>query len=463
MKIKSCIAVLLMMTAAVTVYSQPGGGLKPTYAPKDPLMEIKNPKFSKDAFFIGRDYHHNTFPDREKGLKGMADCYFTLADAADPQNLKLCEKLGLSVVVSASPHLYGDEWAKMTDEQIDQYVKKMVANGGKSKAIIGYHICDEPSSTTFHALAKAVIAVRKYAPGKWSTINLYPNYATIWTENQVKSQLGTKTYVEYLDKFVDIVKPDLITYDNYMVQMSMDMQQPARAGKYYTNLLDVRRAALQANIPFWNVVSGNQVRPQTTIPSPANLALQAYTSLAAGAGGIRWYTYWKGGYNYAPLDENGNRTNTWRYLQEINREAVMLGTIIKQLKSTGVYFTTPAPEPSLPVLPGEYVKSIESEAPMMVGEFLSQKGERYVMVVNLALDKSAKFILKTSVPDEQMYAVSLGEDTPYLYDFEASKRASFDANMGWKPKTEAELDKGLWLPAGQGVMIKCTGKVKSKQ
>jgi hypothetical protein len=219
--------------------------------------------------------------------------------------------------------------------------------------------------------------------------------------------------------------------------------------------------ALKNNIPFWNVVSGNQVRPYTTIPSPANLALQAYTSLAAGAGGIRWYTYWKGGYNYAPIDENEHKTLTWRYLQEVNRQAVMLGAIVKQLKSTGVYFTSPAPEASLPVLPGEYVKSVESEAPMMIGEFLSKDGSRYIMVVNLSLEKSAKFVLKTNVPNELMYTVSLGEETPYLYDFEASKRSSLDAQIAWKPKTESELESGLWLPAGEGVMIKCTGKERA--
>lgn len=448
----------IALLCASPVFSQSGGGLKPSPAPQDSLLLMHNPEFSHDAFFIGRDYHHNTFRDHTKGLTGLAECHFTLADAADPQDFALCEKLGLSVIVSVNPHLFGDEWSKMSDEQIDQYVEKMVKNGGSSKAIIGYHICDEPSSTAFPFLAKVVKAVRKYAPGKWSTINLYPNYATIWTENKIKSQLGTKTYTEYLEKFVNLVKPDIITYDNYMVQMSMDLKQAERAGKYFTNLLEVRCISVKYDIPFWNVISGNQVRPFTTIPSPANLAMQAYTSLAAGAGGIRWYTYWKGGYNYAPIDENENRTLTWRYLQEVNRQAIMLGTIIKQLKSTGVYFTAPAPEASLPVLPGEYVHSVESDAPMMVGEFLSKNGDHYVMVVNLSLEKSAKFVLNTNIPNERMYAVSLGEDTPLLYDFEASKRSALDANFGWKPKSESELEKGLWLPAGEGVMIKCMGK-----
>ncbi len=455
------IALLLFVLAiAFPAFCQYDGGLMSIAVPDDPLLKVSGQPFSQDAFYIGRDYHHNTFRDREKGLKGMADCYFTLADAADPQNLELCEKLGLSVVVSVGPHLFGNDWEKMTDTEIDQYVKKMVENGGESNAIIGYHICDEPSATAFPALAKAVAAVRKYAPGKWSLINLYPNYATIWTEGKIRSQLGTKSYREYLEKFIDIVHPDIISYDNYMVQMSMDLEQPDRAGKYFTNLEEVRDVSAKHDIPFWNVISGNQVRPFTPVPSPANLSLQAYTSLAAGASGIRWYTYWKGGYNYAPIDENENRTLTWRYLQEVNRQARMLGNILKQLKSTGIYFTEPAPEASLPVLPGQYVTSVEADVPMMIGEFLSAENERYIMAVNLSLEKSAFFVLHTAVSNELMYSVSLGEDMPLLIDFEASQKSAMNAKQGWKPKTGQELKRGIWLTAGGGILIKCTGRTR---
>ena len=397
----------------------------------------KSSKFSPDAFLIGRDFHHNKFIDRTKGLQGMADCHFTIADAADPQNMALCEKLGLGVVVSVGPHLTGSDWLKLSDAEIDAYIKKMVKDGGKSKAIIGYHICDEPSALAFPALAKAVAAVKKYAPGKLATINLYPNYATLWQMDQVKSQLGTKSYNEYLERFVSEVKPQVISYDNYMVQFSMDLENATQAAKYYTNLIEVSRIALKYNLPFWNVVSSNQIRPHTTIPSPANLAFQAYTSLAAGASGIRWYTYHGQAYGYNPIDKSENKTLTWYYLQEVNRQLSVLGPIIKQLTSKGVYFTYPAPERSLPTLPGKWVENIESESPMMVGEFVSDKGTNYVMVVNLSLEKSARFDIQTKIPSEEIWIVS----------------AADDGNL-----VRASHKKGIWLPAGQGVLIKCGGK-----
>ena len=68
-------------------------------------------------------------------------------------------------------------------------------------------------------------------------------------------------------------------------------------------LLEVRRVAQKHDLPFWNIVSGNQIRKQTTIPSPANMAFQAYTTLAAGGRGVSWFKYYQDGYACAPIDK----------------------------------------------------------------------------------------------------------------------------------------------------------------
>jgi hypothetical protein len=404
-------------------------------------LRYKAVKFSPDAFLISGYFHHNRIFDRKKGLQAMSECYLNVADAADPQDYSLCEKLGLSVIVSRKPHLFGDEWLKLSDEEIDTYVRTMVQKAGKSKAIIGYYICDEPSALAFPALAKAVAAVKKYAPGKMAYINLYPNYATLWQMDQIKSQLGTKTYTEYLERFVNEVKPQVISYDNYMVEFSMDLENKEKAAGYFTNLVEVRRVASKYNLPFFNIVSSNQIRPFTTVPSPANLSFQAYTTLAAGAGGVIWYTYHGQSYGYNPLDKNENKTLVWRYLKEVNRQLSILGPLIKQLKSTGVYFTSPAPDPSLPRLPGNWVEKIQAETPMMVGEFESKNGTRYVMVVNLSLEKSVKFKLQTKIANEKIWMVEAGE-TGYL--------------------VEKDINEDHWLTAGSGILIKCGGVVTDK-
>ena len=432
----------------------------------DGILSIKQKPFDVNGFVIGRDLHDNKFKDQQRGLKYMAECFMNMSDASDAtkQDFKLAEKLGLSVVMTHPRLRYtGDFWMSLSNEEIDARVKQMIEESGNSKAIVGYRIVDEPNAAAFPKIAVAVEAVRKYAPGKMAAINLYPNYATLWTEGQVRSQLGTRTYEDYLEQFVQIVKPDMISYDNYMVQYSMDQQDRTRMAKHYTNIMQVREASLKYNIPWWNVVSSNQIRFHTVIPTLQNMMLQAYTSLAAGAGGIRWFTYWQAGYDYAPINANEQRTNTWHELREVNRHLSILGPIIKTLKSTGVYFTDPTIDPSLPLLPGKIVKGVESPEPLMIGEFESAKGNRYVMVVNINLERSARFVLTTNIENERLFVVSTGEETPYFREItSAEHRRNIDTNGFDEERMARYVEKSYWIPAGQGVLIRCSGMVDKK-
>jgi hypothetical protein len=316
----------------------------------------------------------------------------------------------------------------------------MVEKAAGSKAVIGYTIMDEPGAAAFPKLARAVAAVKKYAPGKLAHINLYPNYATLGAPDT--SQLGTATYTEYLERFVTEVKPQFLCYDNYMVGYSDDFQDTARGALYYANLLEVRRVAQKYGLPFWNVACCNRIRQATTVPSAANLALQAYTTLAAGGRGLTWFRYHQGVYAYAPVDNAGHKTETWQYLRVVNRQVRTLGPILNRLRSTGVYFTSPPPDRALPLLPGRVVKRVQSTSsprglskaapPIMVGEFTDEGGTDYVLLVNLSLERSA----------------NIKFDTAKRYE----TRQTFSAEDGRLSPLDGR--NGHWLTAGQGVLIK---------
>jgi hypothetical protein len=378
-------------------------------------------------------YHGFRKPFIEKrtwGLSSIRECNFTLAGFVRPEDLPLCEKLGLAaIMIDRDGFLDGKTWGKMPDSEIEGRVRRMVRESAQSPAVLGYFITDEPGAGVFPALAKAVQAVKKYAPGKLAYINLYPDYATLGAKD--KSQLETGSYSEYLERFVAEVQPQFLSYDNYMVQYSQDLKDKTKAYSYYHNLLEMRRIALKYNLPFWNIVSANRVRPTTTIPSPANLAFQTYTTLAAGGKGVSWYMYYAGGYQYAPIDKTDHKTMTWYYLREVNHQAAILGPMMNRLTSTGVYFTSPTPVESLPVLPGRFVETIESDSPMMVGEFQGNDGAEYAMVVNLSLERSTSFKLKTVQPNMNVQSVSAADGS----------FAAMDST-------------GLWLTAGQGALVK---------
>jgi hypothetical protein len=244
--------------------------------------------------------------------------------------------------------------------------------------------------------------------------------------------LEAASYTDYLERFVAEVKPQMISYDNYKVQYANDLKNRAEAASYYHNLLETRRVAQEHHLPCLNIVSANQIRSNVPIPSPANLLFQAYTTLAAGYRGVTWYTYYSQGYKYAPIDLSGKKTLTWTYLSEVNRQVATLAPVMSRLESTGVFFTAPAPVDNLPLLPGHLVESAASTAPLMIGEFQHRDGQHYVMVVNLSLETSAKFNLTTIPPGEPMKIVSALDRSLSAFDRQA----------------------GLWLTAGQGVLLK---------
>jgi hypothetical protein len=394
------------------------------------------PAFDRDVFPIMCWEHLPVaagFGEPGHGLASLAECGFTVVGFVQPEHLAECERLGLRAILGREGK--PEPWEKMTDERIDETIRKRVELGEKSPAVIGYFVTDEPGVQKFPALAKAVNAVHKHAPGKLAYINLYPDYATLGAPNL--SQLGVPNYTEYLERFVGEVKPELISYDNYRVQSSGDLKDAKLAASYYNNLLAVRTAAMKSGVPFWVVNSGNQVRKFAPPPSPANLQFQAYTSLAAGARGLTWYKYYQGKfYGYPPINDKGDRTVTWTYLKMVNDQVKTLGPTLLKLQNTGVYFTDPAPVDGLPKLPGKIVQGVECKTPVMVGEFAGPgEGEQWVIVVNLSLAESAK-------PKLTFAAAAAAEARPQMM-------SPADGSM-----SPIEPDNSTWLTAGQGALIR---------
>jgi len=382
-------------------------------------------------------YHGWSQPQVEKrtlGFESIAGCNFNLAGFVQPRDLPACRKLGLGAILLATDPAFTNaltiyDSKTLSDAEIDRRVKSTVQAAGSNPAIMGYFIKDEPSATDFPALARAVAAVKKYAPGKLAYINLFPNYATFGAPDT--SQLGASSYTDYLERFVAEVHPQFISYDNYMVQYSMDLRDRATAALYYHNLLEVRRVAQEHHLPYLNIVAANQLQKGMPIPSPDNLLFQAYTTLAAGCRGVTWYTYFGDFYPYAPLAKSGEKTPTWASLQTVNHQVATLAPVMSHLTSTGVFFTAPAPAEDLPLLPGELIESVTCSNPVMVGEFRHENGDRYAMIVNLSTERSAEFTLKANPPGKTLLIVSAVDGSVHPFD----------------AKT------GMWLTAGQGVLL----------
>ena len=381
-----------------------------------PILNWDLPQWSEQAF-----------ASPEYGLKSLRRCGFSVAAFVRPQHLPEAQKLGLWCIVA--PREFPIPWRKLSDEQIESTVKQLVDSAADNKMAVGYFLADEPGAPDFAALGKAVAAVKRLAPGKLAYINLFPDYATLGAPDL--SQLGTNSYQEYLEEYVAQVKPQFISYDNYRIAISNDQKDAAVAASYYNNLLDVRGVAMEHDLPFWNIVLSNRLRADMPVPSPANLLLQAYTTLAAGAKGLTWYTYYSPGYDYTPIDKAGHPTATWSHLKMVNEQAKTIGAILQPLNSTGVYFTSPQPAASLPKLPGKLVQNATCATPLMIGEFTGG-ADQYALIVNLSLRDSAQFTIMPANPRAQLRQVS-----------------PVDGSL-----QPMEAKNSMWLAAGQGVLLK---------
>ena len=116
----------------------------------------------------------------------------------------------------------------------------------------------------------------------------------------------------------------------------------------------------------------------------------------------------------------------------VNRQVKTLGPIMNGLSSSGVYFSSPAPLDSAPLLPGELVQAVSADVPVMVGEFAAGDGVRYAMVVNLSLEKSAKIALELTEGHDGGTVIS----------------AEDGSELGM------EEGNAFWLVAGQGVLVR---------
>ena len=104
------------------------------------------------------------FSSAEHGLGSLKQCRFNTAAFVRPHHLAEAQKLGLWCILA--PQDFPVPWRKLSDEQIESTVKQLVDSAGGNNVVIGYFLADEPGAPDFPALAKAVAAVKRLAPGK---------------------------------------------------------------------------------------------------------------------------------------------------------------------------------------------------------------------------------------------------------------------------------------------------------
>ncbi|MBD3183030.1 hypothetical protein GF312_12115 [Candidatus Poribacteria bacterium] len=361
----------------------------------------------------------DNIPENHDQVQEIADCGITVV-YSPTHRLDLAHEYGLKAIVNdnrSSSYYFRD----INAEKALENVKTLTEEVGSHPALLGYYLRDEPHADLFPGLALVSKAFLSNDPDKIPLINLFPNYAS-------SRQLGTETYKEHVDKYIQTVDPAVICYDHYALME----YEPLREG-YFANLETIRNAALKYKKPFWNVVLANAHFTYRE-PTAADMRFQVFTTLAYGGKGIGYFTYVardRGNYRMSPIDQFGNRTATWYYMQNVNLMVHKLAPTLLKLTSTGVYHTGDIPE-GCENLPGDtLIKSISGNTDFLIGEFKHSDGSDYVMIVNKSFQNSTPFRLEFNKSDVRLQRVS-----PYTGEIH---------------NLSAEND---WLAPGQGVLLK---------
>jgi hypothetical protein len=257
----------------------------------------------------------------------------------------------------------------------------MIARVSKHPALYSYHLIDEPSASQFPALGRLVAYLRERDPLHLAYINLFPTYAS-------NEQLGTKgnvitAYKEHLRLYLKQVKPALISYDHYQFRLKGDGDQ------YFLNLAMIRRAALEAGVPFLNIVQACTWAPDAMrIPNSDELRYLVYSTLAYGAQGISYYVYAHPNHHGSLVGLDGTPGPLYHAVKSYNREFVAIAREVQPLRSLGVYHTSMHErgcEPLPPEAPFriDSSQSSASRRGFLLGFFGTAEKPTYVVVVNL--------------------------------------------------------------------------------
>lgn len=196
----------------------------------------------------------------------------------------------------------------------------------KHPALYAYFVIDEPSADKFPELADTVSRLRELDPSHVAYINL------LACNVPPDPWMGTSDYLEYLDQYMSIVQPSLLSYDHYFL-LATGEDKPY----YFENLAIISHTAKQAGIPFMNIVQACSWAAYVRSPTGNELRYLYYTSLAYGAQGISDYVYSYPNHTGGMALEDGTTTELYDTAKAINPEFAAIAQELQSLHHIGAY------------------------------------------------------------------------------------------------------------------------------
>jgi hypothetical protein len=299
--------------------------------------------------------------------------------------------------------------ATLDDDAKRVRLDALIARVRRHPALEAYFLTDEPGAGAFAGLGRLVAYLRERDPAHLAYINLFPTYADerqlgVSADAAARARVGYPTnfagvgaddktvlrYREHLRRYVETVRPDLISYDHYHFLKSGDGTQ------YFLNLALIRQAAREAGKPFLNIIQADTTEKSWRLPTGDEVRWLVFTTLAYGARGISYFIYW-GPKDEGGLYQDGRPAPLLKPVTVLNRELAKLGPALMELDSLAVYQSEPLPRGAEAAPSGCPVR-VTGTGGFVLGLFGRSPQPSAFMLVNRNYTKPGRAMVKVLIP-----------------------------------------------------------------
>ncbi len=374
------------------------------------------------------------------------------------EGLRWCAEHGVKGLVNDGrlfTLLYSNWETRLDDpEALDAAVRAVCEDYRDYPGLYGYDLIDEPGADKFPLIAAIVELFRKYDPDHVVYVNLFPNYA------DPETQLKTADYEEYVEQFLQIVKPDVLSWDHYHLRWTKPKAEPAYitdpadveayvAGQtktdrlgFYLNLEDVRYCCLEYDVPYMLTILLCEHLNYRYL-TREEISFEVWQTLAYGCSSLLYFTYWTypstdkfingliAGDTGAPGAAPGERTAHYYDVQAVNAAITPIGERIAQTRSAAVYHVGYEDE-------REYVWFFPEKG---YGAIRSVSGGEYTV----GFFEDGSFIIANKDYEEPSRCTVEADAPLEIFDIETET---------FVPVTENTFE----LPAGGGVYLRVAGQ-----
>lgn len=355
--------------------------------------------------------------------------------------LDACESSGIDVIICDARTRWSG--ASVTPAEYEERFLKAYNDFGRHPAVRGFHIGDEPTNkTAFDDCVAAYGIQKKLAPQLTPFLNLLPYWHGI--EDSI---LHCDDFTAWLEDFIEKGKMDSICYDCYW-QMN-----PEESGvqSYFENLRHyVDAAEARGADPWTTLLSVGHFRYRC--PNEDDLRWQLNTAVASGMKGILWFFVYERApqcnYRVPPIDEFGERTETYEHLSRVNRHFLhKFGDFFLTAKHLSTYHIKKS-FGGYPLFENgktdKQLSCIETKFADVNGivSFFEKDSVKCAAVVNNDVKESAMFSIRFSKDAGVRQICRLNWDAKFYEFRQFCGDASYEEN-------DSEIIIGDWLAPGQ--------------